>query len=163
MDLRDQPLATAEYLAVDTETNGRGGDVCEMTEVGAVLVGGGELHETWESLVRVETPLSRGIERFTGITQGMVDAAPAPADGAAGAGAACCAGGCWWRTTPRSTAGCCGRPSSAATWSGPIRRCCAPWRWRAGSRRSCASAAWRCWPTRSASRSRPLTGRCPTR
>jgi len=73
------PLAPAEFVAVDTETNGYGGDLCEMTEVGAVLVGGGELHETYDSLVRVERPLSRGIQRFTGITQGMVDGAP-PAD-----------------------------------------------------------------------------------
>jgi DNA polymerase-3 subunit epsilon len=69
-------LATAEYLAVDVETNGLGGDLCELTEVGTVLVGGGELHDCWESLVRVERPLSRGIQRFTGITQQMVDAAP---------------------------------------------------------------------------------------
>jgi DNA polymerase III subunit epsilon len=74
--LLDQPLAEAEFLAVDTETNGLGGDLCELTEVGAVLVGGGELHETFDSLVRTERPLSRGIQRFTGITQGMVDAAP---------------------------------------------------------------------------------------
>ena len=39
----DQPLATSEFLVVDTETNGRMGDDCELTEVGAVLVGGGEL------------------------------------------------------------------------------------------------------------------------
>ncbi len=45
-----------------------------------MLVGGGELHERYESLVRVERPLSRGIERFTGITQSMLDAAPAPED-----------------------------------------------------------------------------------
>ena len=78
MDLADQPIATAEYLAVDVETNGLGGAACEMTEVGTVLVGGGEPHDTWESLVRVSRPLSRGIERFTGITQGMVEAAPQP-------------------------------------------------------------------------------------
>ena len=78
MSLLDQPLAPAEFVAVDTETNGLGGDLCEMTEVGAVLVGGGELHETFDSLVRTERPLSRGIQRFTGITQGMVDGAPAP-------------------------------------------------------------------------------------
>ena len=46
VNLLEQPVAGAEYLAVDTETNGLGGDLCEMTEVGAVLVGGGELHET---------------------------------------------------------------------------------------------------------------------
>jgi DNA polymerase-3 subunit epsilon len=78
--LLDRPVAELEYLAVDTETNGLAGDLCELTEVGAVLVGGGECHETFESLVGVERPLSRGIQRFTGITQGMLDAAPPPAE-----------------------------------------------------------------------------------
>lgn len=77
--LLDHPLATAEFLVVDTETNGLGADRCELTEVGAVLVGGGELHDRWETLVPVRAPLSRGIQRFTGITQAMVDEAP-PAD-----------------------------------------------------------------------------------
>src|SRR2546423_688035 len=80
MDPAAIELHSAEFLAVDVETNGRAGDDCELTEVGAVLVGGGELHEEFESLVRVERPLSRGIERLTGITQAMVDAAPAPAE-----------------------------------------------------------------------------------
>lgn len=71
------PLASAEFLAVDTETNGQAGDACEVTEVGAVLVGGGELHDRWETLCAVRAPLTRGIQRFTGITQQMVDAAPA--------------------------------------------------------------------------------------
>jgi DNA polymerase III subunit epsilon len=78
VDLRDQPVAEAEFLAVDTETNGLAGDLCELTEVGAVLVGGGELHDTFDSVVRTERPLSRGIQRFTGITQAMVDTAPPP-------------------------------------------------------------------------------------
>ena len=68
----------AEFLAVDTETNGLARERCELTEVGAVLVGGGELHDRWSSLVGVARPLSRGIQRFTGITQAMVDAAPPP-------------------------------------------------------------------------------------
>ena len=72
------PLRTAEFLAVDTETNGRAGELCELTEIGCVLVGGGELHDEWESLVRVTMPLGRGIQRFTGITQQMVDGAPPP-------------------------------------------------------------------------------------
>ena len=70
------PLRTAEFLVVDTETNGLAGDACELTEIGAVLVGGGELHERWETLARTRRPLSRGIQRFTGITQEMVDHAP---------------------------------------------------------------------------------------
>ena len=72
MDLLAQPLLGAEFLAVDTETNGLSGDQCELTEVGAVLVGGGELHDTFESLVRWNIPLRRGIQRFTGISQAMV-------------------------------------------------------------------------------------------
>ncbi len=74
------PLATAEFLVVDTETNGLSGDRCELTEVGAVLVGGGELHERWSSLCRCSAPLQRGIQRFTGITQAMVDGAPSLED-----------------------------------------------------------------------------------
>ena len=77
-DLLAQPLATAEFLAVDTETNGLGRERCELTEVGMVLVGGGELHDRWSSLVGVSLPLSPGIQRFTGISQAMVDAAPPP-------------------------------------------------------------------------------------
>src|SRR4051795_9986929 len=91
----DRPLATAEFLVVDTETNGLAGDACELTEIGAVLVGGGELHDRWETLVSVREPrgrarrrgggsppvaggepLSRGIQRFTGISQTMFDEAP---------------------------------------------------------------------------------------
>ena len=76
MELLDHPLASAEFLVVDTETNGLGGEQCELTEVGTVLVGGGELHDRWSSLVRTSMPLRRGIQRFTGITQAMVDGAP---------------------------------------------------------------------------------------
>ncbi|MDX6671393.1 MAG: polymerase subunit epsilon [Solirubrobacteraceae bacterium] len=79
MDTIDAPLRTAEFLAVDVETNGCARDACELTEVGAVLVGGGELHERWSSLVAARAPLSAGIQRFTGISQAMVDAAPEPA------------------------------------------------------------------------------------
>jgi DNA polymerase-3 subunit epsilon len=76
--LLESPLAEAEFLAVDTETNGQPRDRCELTEVGAVLVGGGELHDRWSSLVGVSEPLGRGIQRFTGISQAMVDEAPPP-------------------------------------------------------------------------------------
>ena len=71
------PLAAAEFLVLDTETNGKPGEACEVTEIGAVLVGGGELHDRWETLCAVRAPLSRGIQRFTGITQAMLDEAPA--------------------------------------------------------------------------------------
>jgi len=72
----DQPIASAELLVLDTETNGLGGEACELIEVGAVLVGGGELHERWDSLAQPSLPLRRAIRRLTGITQEMLDAAP---------------------------------------------------------------------------------------
>ncbi|MGH2914294.1 MAG: exonuclease domain-containing protein, partial [Solirubrobacteraceae bacterium] len=75
-DLLAAPLAGVELLAVDTETNGLAGDACELTEVGAVLVGGGELHDSFSSLCRCQAPLRRGVQRLTGITQAMLDTAP---------------------------------------------------------------------------------------
>ncbi|MGH2930906.1 MAG: 3'-5' exonuclease, partial [Solirubrobacteraceae bacterium] len=76
MQLLAGPTATAEFIAIDTETNGLGGEGCELTEIGAVLVGGGELHDRWSSLCQTSAPLRRGIQRLTGITQAMVDGAP---------------------------------------------------------------------------------------
>src|SRR4051812_3327917 len=80
MDPHAAELRAVEFVAVDVETNGLAGDDCELTEVGVVLVGGGELHDRFESLVAVERPLSRGIQRFTGITEAMIAGAPAPHD-----------------------------------------------------------------------------------
>ncbi len=80
MQLLQAPLHTSEFLAVDVETNGCAGEDCELTEVGAVLVGGGELHERWGSLVAARAPLSAGIQRLTGISDAMLHAAPEPAD-----------------------------------------------------------------------------------
>ncbi|MDQ4041203.1 MAG: exonuclease domain-containing protein, partial [Actinomycetota bacterium] len=80
MQLLKAPLHTSEFLAVDVETNGCAGEDCELTEVGAVLVGGGELHERWGSLVAARAPLSAGIQRLTGLSDAMLQAAPEPAD-----------------------------------------------------------------------------------
>jgi DNA polymerase-3 subunit epsilon len=80
LELLDQPIATAEFLVLDTETNGLGGDACQLIEVGSVIVGGGELHDRWSSLVRAGVPLRRGIGRLTGITAAMLDDAPALED-----------------------------------------------------------------------------------
>ncbi len=76
--LLENSLLHAEFLAVDTETNGLSRERCELTEIGAVLVGGGELHDRWGSLVGVSAPLTAGIQRFTGISQAMVDQAASP-------------------------------------------------------------------------------------
>src|SRR3954452_9587616 len=76
--LLDAPLASTEFLAVDTETNGLGGERCEMTEVGVVLVGGGALHERWSSLGGTSAPLARCIRRLTGTSQATRPAAHRP-------------------------------------------------------------------------------------
>jgi DNA polymerase-3 subunit epsilon len=78
LEFLEQPIATAEFLVVDTETNGLGGDDCELIELGWVLVGGGELHDRGSSLVRISVPLRRRIRSLTGISQAMVDGAPSP-------------------------------------------------------------------------------------
>ena len=119
--LLESPLAGAEFLAVDTETNGQPKERCELTEVGAVLVGGGELHDRWSSLVGVSEPLGRGIQRFTGITQAMVDEAPPPERVLPGLAEQMRAG--FSSPTPRaSTSACSSRRSSGPSWSGPTRR-----------------------------------------
>ena len=38
MTLAEAPLRDAEFVAVDTETNGLAGAACEVTEIGTVLV-----------------------------------------------------------------------------------------------------------------------------
>src|SRR6476620_8185179 len=78
MDPTATPIVSSLNVRAPTETNGCSGEDCELTEVGAVLVGGGELHDRFDSLVAVRTPLGPGIQRFTGISQAMVDAAPPP-------------------------------------------------------------------------------------
>jgi len=78
MALRDQPLRTTEFLVVDVETTGHGGADCELTEVGAVLVGGGELHDRYESLVAARRAPVRAVERLTGISRAMLATAQAP-------------------------------------------------------------------------------------
>ena len=158
----DQPLAPAEFVALDTETNGYGGDLCEMTEVGAVLVGGGELHETFDSLVQVERPLSRGIQRFTGITQGMVDGAPPPEEVLAELadlleGRVLIAHNARFDVA-RAAPGLRARRAGLAE----ARRCSAPSSSRAASRPWPASGRSRRSPARSESRSTRCTARCPT-
>ena len=71
-------LTGAEFVAVDCETNARGGEACELTEVAIVLVGGGECHEEFSSLISGRNALPRGAQRITGITPAMLVDAPAP-------------------------------------------------------------------------------------
>ena len=148
---------------LDTETNGLARERCELTEVGAVLVGGGELHDRWSSLVGVGEPLGRGIQRFTGITQAMVDEAPPP-EAVLPELAELLRGRVLVAHNARvRRRACSSRRSRARRSTGRTRRCCARSRSRAGSRRCSAAAGWPRSPTRSGSRSARRTARCPTR
>ena len=123
-----------------------------------MLVGGGELHDTFDSLVRTERPLSRGIQRFTGITQAMVDSAPPAREVLEELGELLPGPGDGGPLGDLRSA----RPAPAferCGLSGPTRRCCARSSSPAASRR-CPAPRWRRWPTRSASRSPRCTAPC---
>ena len=149
-------------MAVDTETNGLARERCELTEVGAVLVGGGELHDRWASLVGVSAPLSRGIQRFTGISQAMADAAPPPEavlpELAAAPARARAGGALGALRRQRPAPGVHPRRARLARAAGAVHdRAGAPVRARCS-----AGAGWPRSRTRWGSRSPRPTGRCPT-
>jgi DNA polymerase-3 subunit epsilon len=71
------PFSEVSFLVVDVETTGVSawaGD--RVTEVGAVLVKGGEVHEVFDSLVNPGRPISAFITQLTGISNAMVRDAP---------------------------------------------------------------------------------------
>ena len=124
-----------------------------MTEVGAVLVGGGELHDRWSSLVGVASPLTRGDPALhrdhAGHGRPRAAARGSPArPGAAAARARARRPQRALRPTP-----CCAAPSPAPPSTGPSRPCSARSPWPAGSRPCSAAAGSPHWPTRSGSRS----------
>ena len=95
----EQTFATAEFLALDTETNGLAGDRCELTEVGAVLVGGGELHDEFDSLVGVAQPARARHPALHRHHAGDGRRRARARGGAARSWRRCCAGACSWPTT----------------------------------------------------------------
>jgi DNA polymerase III subunit epsilon len=71
------PFAEVSFLVVDVETTGVSawsGD--RVTEVAAVLVRGGQVHEAFSSLVNPGRPISSFITQLTGINDAMVRDAP---------------------------------------------------------------------------------------
>ena len=77
MDLLAQPLATAEFVAVDTETNGPRGRPLRADRGRRGARRRRRAARPLGDARRCGAPLSRGIQRFTRITQAMVDEAPA--------------------------------------------------------------------------------------
>jgi DNA polymerase-3 subunit epsilon len=76
IDELGQPLATSTFVVVDLETTGGAPDVCDITEVGAVKVCGGEVLGEFNTLVRPTAPITPFISVLTGITDAMVASAP---------------------------------------------------------------------------------------
>ncbi len=70
------PLPELEFVVVDIETTGWSPVEAAITEVGAVRVRGGVRRGEFASLINPGTPVPPGIADLTGITDGMLAAAP---------------------------------------------------------------------------------------
>lgn len=72
-----RPLPELAFAVVDVETTGGGHRAGHrITEVAVVEVRGGAIVDEWETLVNPGRPIPRSVERITGISTGMVQAAP---------------------------------------------------------------------------------------
>lgn len=70
------PLSEVTFVVVDLETTGGSPTRCEITEVGAVKVRGGEVLGEFQTLVDPGTPVPPMITVLTGITDAMLIGAP---------------------------------------------------------------------------------------
>jgi DNA polymerase-3 subunit epsilon len=74
------PALRGPVACVDLETTGGTAVHHRIIEVGIVLLDGGEIVDSWSSLVNPESRIPSSIENFTGITNDMVSAAPSFTD-----------------------------------------------------------------------------------
>jgi len=70
------PLHEVTFVVVDLETTGGSPAACEITEIGAVKVRGGELLGEFQTLVNPGVPIPAFISVLTGISDSMVASAP---------------------------------------------------------------------------------------
>lgn len=70
------PLSAVTFVVLDLETTGGSPADCEITEIGAVRVRGGEVLGTFQTLVNPGVAIPPAITVLTGITQSMVVPAP---------------------------------------------------------------------------------------
>jgi DNA polymerase-3 subunit epsilon len=70
------PLHEVTFVVVDLETTGGSPASCEITEIGAVKVRGGERLGEFQTLVNPEVPIPAFISVLTGISDAMVGDAP---------------------------------------------------------------------------------------
>src|ERR1700712_5536904 len=72
----ERELRELTFVVVDLETTGGSAASCEITEIGAVKVRGGEILGEMQTLVRPGTAIPAFIAVLTGITDAMVATAP---------------------------------------------------------------------------------------
>ena len=70
------PLADVTFCVLDLETTGTSAERCGITEIGAVVVRGGEVLATFSTLVNPGVAIPPEITVLTGITEAMVLPAP---------------------------------------------------------------------------------------
>jgi len=70
------PLADVTFVVLDLETTGGSATECQITEIGAVKVRGGEVLGEFQTLVNPGEPIPAFISVLTGITDPMVSLAP---------------------------------------------------------------------------------------
>ena len=70
------PLHEVTFVVVDLETTGGSPQSCEITEIGAVKVRGGEMLGEFQTLVNPGVPIPPFIAVLTGINNSMVAGAP---------------------------------------------------------------------------------------
>ncbi|GAC1309009.1 MAG: DEDD exonuclease domain-containing protein [Acidimicrobiales bacterium] len=70
------PLCDVTFVVLDLETTGGSPASCEITEIGAVKIRGGETLGTFQTLVNPGLPIPPSITFLTGITEAMVMPAP---------------------------------------------------------------------------------------
>lgn len=70
------PLSDVTFVVLDLETTGGSPATCEITEIGAIKMRGGEVLGTFQTLVNPGSPIPASIVFLTGITEAMVYPAP---------------------------------------------------------------------------------------
>ena len=65
-----------KMVLLDCETTGGRASYHRITEIGLLVVEGGQVVEQWQTLINPERSIPAGITRLTGITQEMVNQAP---------------------------------------------------------------------------------------